>query len=85
MVDRNAGRIRWQLFSSELIGTAVLVLVGLSLVIVMFGAGSPLVPLLPNEGLSFAIAGGATDMTMTNQNGVTVVILKTTAKSHAPN
>ncbi|HEY6363790.1 MAG TPA: aquaporin [Candidatus Binatia bacterium] len=57
MADRNAGRIPWQLFSSELIGTAVLVLVGLSLVIVMFGAGSPLVPLLPNEGLRRLITG----------------------------
>jgi hypothetical protein len=31
--------IPWRLFFSELIGTALLVLVGLSLVILMFGAG----------------------------------------------
>jgi hypothetical protein len=29
---------------------------------------------------TFAIAGGATDMTMKNQNGVTVVILKNSGK-----
>jgi len=31
----------WPVFAAELIGTALLVLVGLSLVIVMFGEGSP--------------------------------------------
>jgi aquaporin Z len=42
---------------SELIGTGVLVLVGLSLVILMFGAGSPLVQAVPGEGLRRLITG----------------------------
>ena len=44
-------RVRWRLFLSELIGTALLVLGGLSVVIVMFGDGSPMAHLLPNETL----------------------------------
>ena len=51
------GRFPWQLIVSELVGTAVLVLVGLSLVILMFGAGSPIVPVMPNEGLRRLITG----------------------------
>ena len=39
MEESNDRRIPWALFASELIGTALLVLVGLSLVILMFGAG----------------------------------------------
>jgi len=42
---------------SELAGTAVLVLVGLSVVILMFGAGSPIAQVLPNEPLRRAITG----------------------------
>jgi len=45
------------LLLSELIGTGLLVLVGLSLVIAMFGTGSPLVPLIPDEGLRRLITG----------------------------
>ena len=41
--DRNGQRVPWQPLLSELIGTALLVLVGLSLVILMDGAGSPVV------------------------------------------
>jgi aquaporin Z len=44
-------RVRWRLFFSELIGTGLLVLGGLSVVIVMFGNGSPLVNWIPNERL----------------------------------
>jgi aquaporin Z len=40
----------WRLFLSEAIGTAVLLLIGLSLIIVMFGAGSPIIYLVPGEG-----------------------------------
>jgi aquaporin Z len=47
----------WRVYLSELIGTAVLVLVGLSLVIAMFGTGSPMSRLLPDEGLRRAITG----------------------------
>jgi len=44
-------RVRWRLFFAELIGTALLVLGGLSVVIVMFGEGSPLMKWIPNEPL----------------------------------
>jgi aquaporin Z len=57
MKDSNDRHIPWALFLSELIGTALLVLVGLSLVIVMFGAGSPMARLVPSEGLRRLITG----------------------------
>lgn len=44
-------RVRGRLFFAELIGTALLVLGGLSIVIVMFGDGSPAVRLVPSEPL----------------------------------
>jgi aquaporin Z len=44
-------------FLCELIGTAVLLLAGLSLVIVMFGTGSPIEPLLPSVPLRQVITG----------------------------
>jgi aquaporin Z len=47
----------WRSFVSELAGTAVLVAVGLSLVILMFGSGSPLPELLPDEGARRLITG----------------------------
>lgn len=40
----------WMLYSAELIGTALLVGVGLSIVILDFGQGSPLIQLVPNPG-----------------------------------
>jgi aquaporin Z len=48
-------RVRWRLFFSELIGTALLVLGGLSVVIVMFGDGSPMTRSLPNEHVRMAV------------------------------
>jgi aquaporin Z len=42
-------RVRWRLFISEFVGTALLVLGGLSVVFFMFGQGSPMARLLPNE------------------------------------
>jgi aquaporin Z len=57
MEDSNDRRIPWALFVSELIGTAVLLLVGLSLVILMFGAGTPMARLIPSEGLRRLITG----------------------------
>jgi aquaporin Z len=48
-------RVRWRLFLSELIGTAALVCGGLSFVILMFGAGSPMVRIIPNERLRMAL------------------------------
>ena len=44
-------------FLSEFIGTAALVLVGLSLVILMFGTGSPVARLIPSEDLRRLITG----------------------------
>jgi aquaporin Z len=58
MTEESDGRhIPWALFLSELIGTALLVLVGLSLVILMFGAGSPMTRLIPDDGLRRLITG----------------------------
>jgi aquaporin Z len=57
ITDRNGRRFPWQLILSELIGTALLVLVGLSLVILMFGAGSPMVRVVPGEGARRLITG----------------------------
>jgi aquaporin Z len=57
MEDSNSRHILWGLFVSELIGTALLVLVGLSLVILMFGAGAPMARLIPSEGLRRLITG----------------------------
>jgi aquaporin Z len=47
----------WRLFLSELIGKVLLVVVGLSLVTVMFGAGSPIAQILPSEALRRLITG----------------------------
>lgn len=47
----------WRLFLCEMCGTAVLVLVGLSLVIGMFGTGSPMTKLIPSEVLRQLITG----------------------------
>ncbi len=50
-------KIPWQTYLSELIGTALLVGVGLSIVILDFGAGSPVAALLPDAGLRRLITG----------------------------
>ena len=49
--------IPWAALRAELVGTAALVLAGLSLVILMFGAGSPIPDLLPSEGWRRLITG----------------------------
>ena len=46
-----------EVFAAEFIGTAVLMLVGLSLVILTFGSGSPIVHVVPSEGLRRLITG----------------------------
>jgi aquaporin Z len=53
----NAANIPWLVFRAELVGTAVLVLVGLSLVVLMFGEGSPIPDVLPSEGWRLFITG----------------------------
>jgi aquaporin Z len=57
MKESNGQYIPWSLFVSELIGTALLVVVGLSLVIPMFGTGSPMPGRIPGEGLRRLITG----------------------------
>jgi aquaporin Z len=47
----------WTQFLSELAGTALLVLLGVSVVILNFGAGSPVVDLLPDPGLRRLVTG----------------------------
>lgn len=46
-----------QTFVSEFVGTGVLVLVGLTIVILMFGTGSPGARAIPDEGLRRVITG----------------------------
>jgi aquaporin Z len=57
MTDETGRHFPWRLFAAELCGTAVLVLVGLSIVILMFGAGSPIAQLLPDEGARRLVTG----------------------------
>lgn len=57
MRDRSAPLFPWQVLASELAGTALLVLVGLSLVILMFGAGSPMMRIVPSDGVRRLITG----------------------------
>jgi aquaporin Z len=57
MNDRNGGRFPWQVFSAEFVGTALLVFVGLSVVILMFGAGSPMGRVVPGEGARRLMTG----------------------------
>ena len=57
MKDQSAPRFPWQAFSAELIGTALLCLVGLSTVILMFGTGSPIARILPSEDVRRLVTG----------------------------
>jgi aquaporin Z len=50
-------KIPWQTYLSELIGTALLIGVGLSVVILNFGAGSPVAAALPDAGMRRLITG----------------------------
>lgn len=47
----------WMLYGSELVGTALLIAVGLSIVILDFGQGSPVISFLPSAGLRRLITG----------------------------
>jgi aquaporin Z len=47
----------WTLYVSEAVGTALLLAVGLSFVILDFGSGSPMVNLLPDAGVRRALTG----------------------------
>ena len=57
MSDRNDSPLPWQLFVSEMAGTAVLLLAGLSLVIFANGAGSPVAQWVPNVAVRRALIG----------------------------
>ena len=57
-MDKNKNHpLPWRLFFSELAGTALLLLIGLSLVIFMFGDGSPMAEIIPNVKLRQIITG----------------------------
>ncbi|MCL4496885.1 MAG: aquaporin family protein [Deltaproteobacteria bacterium] len=58
----------WKLYFSEFIGTALLIGIGVSFVILDFGKGSPVVSLIPSSGIRRAITGflfGGTGMIIT--------------------
>jgi len=57
MNDASDLKYRVQFFLAEFFGTALLLLGGLSIVIIMFGTGSPLGPLIPNVKLRQVITG----------------------------
>ena len=57
MIKNNNQPFPWRLFWSELIGTAMLLMIGLSLVILMFGTGSPMAEIIPSVKLRQAITG----------------------------
>jgi aquaporin Z len=50
-------RVPWPPLWSEFVGTALLVLVGLSIIILMFGSGSPLPRAIPSLGARHLITG----------------------------
>jgi aquaporin Z len=56
-MDAHARSVPWRLFGAELLGTALLVAVGLSIVIVSFGEGSPLAALVPSPAGRRFVAG----------------------------
>lgn len=50
-------KIPWSLFAAEFLGTALLVSIGVSFVILNFGNGSPVVKSIPDAGLRRALTG----------------------------
>jgi len=57
MKNYKTKKFNWPIFWYELLGTGLLLLIGLSLVIVMFGTGSPLLKLIPDIGVRRIITG----------------------------
>ncbi len=55
--EKKIQQVPWQPLLSELVGTGLLVLVGLTVVILMFGTGSPGAQAIPSEGLRRLITG----------------------------
>jgi aquaporin Z len=56
-MNKKSIKIPWTLFASEFIGTALLVLIGLSFVILDFGKGSFMISLIPDPGTRRLITG----------------------------
>ena len=56
-MDKRKQTFPWMLYGAELIGTALLVVVGLSIVILDFGQGSPVMRLFPDAGARRLITG----------------------------
>jgi aquaporin Z len=56
-MDTDKRHLPWSIFFAELIGTALLVLVGLSIVILDFGHDSPVAELIPDAGLRRLMTG----------------------------
>jgi aquaporin Z len=56
-MENNNQAFPWRLFFAELAGTAILLLIGLSLVILMFGTGSPMADIIPNVKLRQVMTG----------------------------
>ncbi len=54
---KDINKIPWTLFAAEFLGTALLVGVGVSFVILDFGKGSPVIQFIPSQGLRRAITG----------------------------
>jgi aquaporin Z len=57
VTGRGRPNFPWQAFVSELVGTAMLVGIGLSIVICMFGQGTPMAEAVPSEALRRFITG----------------------------
>ena len=57
MNNNKSEKFNWPIFRYELLGTGLLLLIGLSLVIVMFGTGSPVLVWIPDIGVRRIITG----------------------------
>jgi len=57
MENNSNQKFYWQIFKYEMLGTGLLLLIGLSLVTAMFGTGSPIVKLIPYIGYRRLITG----------------------------
>lgn len=55
--DHTPHSFPWLVYGSEFLGTALLVLVGLSIVIIAFGSGSPIIRIIPDPGWRRLITG----------------------------
>ena len=56
-VKKETPRFHWSAYFAEMAGTALLLIVGLSIVIFLFGVGSPMEQLIPNVTIRRVISG----------------------------